>query len=338
MSKEQQKSLETQGLDSQDLDRQQQQLQLCKEVRQKIVANLLKDGILKESSSGVELQKLLEEEQRQHLEALQKTLISKKSQAEIQSAPTTQSQNQPKEQVKDQAKAKAEDKNKDQDKQKEPHPVVELFFPMKDRGANVLVEPDEKAIAAGKGRHYAKTGQHKRNALSLVLEAIVVIAVVLLLSIPLRAFVLEYYYIPSGSMLETLQIDDHILSEKVSYYFSSPKRGDIITFNGTKNEEGKVLIKRVIGVGGDTIDLRRGDVYVNGEKLDEPYTQGKQTNPLSNLENITYPYTVPEGELWVMGDNRSNSSDSRVFGSIPVANVTGHAFWRYWPFNSIGLL
>ncbi len=367
-------------------DRQAQQLQLCKDVRQQIVANLLKDGILEQTSNGAELQKLLIEEQKQtqqeyrlqekhygeHLTAIQPEQPqqeykprhslqapkepSLKTEAtpyqgvrQTQSASPEQDQTQtktqtgPKTQVKQDKEPqknqdKASPKKQKEQKEKDRNPVLELFFPMKDRGANVLVEPDEEAIAAGKGRHYAKTGQHKRNAFSLVLEAIVVILVVLLLSIPMRFFVLEYYYIPSGSMLETLQIDDHVLSEKISYYFSSPQRGDIITFNGTKNEEGKVLIKRVIGVGGDTIDLRRGNVYVNGEKLDEPYTLGKQTNPLMNSLNITYPYTVPDGELWVMGDNRSNSSDSRVFGSIPVKNVTGHAFWRYWPFNKVGLL
>ena len=99
-----------------------------------------------------------------------------------------------------------------------------------------------------------------------------------------------------------------------------------------------MLIKRVIAVGGQTVDLRDGAVYVDGEKLDEPYTEGKQSKPLSNSNGITYPYKVPEGEIWVMGDNRTNSLDSRVFGSVPVENVTGHAFWRYWPLSSFGSL
>ena len=333
-------------------DEQEQQLQLCREVRQKIVANLLKDGILEQTSNGIELQKLLEQEllankkqeQERAQEQVQEQLIEQE-QPQVQVNPQLKTAEQLK--VQEQQKAQKQSKTTEQQKEKaekkdkkekERNPILELFFPMKDRGANVLVEPDEKSIAAGKGKHYAKTGQHRRNAFSLILEAVVVIVLVMLLFIPLRAFVLQYYYIPSGSMLETLQIDDHVLSEKVSYYFSSPKRGDIVTFDGTKFEEGKVLIKRVIGVGGDVIDIHNGYVYLNGEKLDEPYTLGKQTNELSNSENITYPYTVPDGQLWVMGDNRTNSTDSRVFGPIPVENVTGHAFWRYWPLNRFGSL
>ena len=216
--------------------------------------------------------------------------------------------------------------------------VSELLNPKQDRGANVLTEPDHEAIAQGKGRHYAKTGGHARAALAFLLEFLLIFVIALALIFPLRAFVAEYYYIPSGSMEDTLQVDDRILSEKVSYYFDTPKQGQIVTFNGTKEEEGQMLIKRVIAVGGQTVDLRDGAVYVDGEKLDEPYTEGKQSKPLSNSNGITYPYKVPEGEIWVMGDNRTNSLDSRVFGSVPVENVTGHAFWRYWPLSSFGSL
>ena len=216
--------------------------------------------------------------------------------------------------------------------------VSELLNPKQDRGANVLTELDHEAIAQGKGRHYAKTGGHARAALAFLLEFLLIFVIALALIFPLRAFVAEYYYIPSGSMEDTLQVDDRILSEKVSYYFDTPKQGQIVTFNGTKEEEGQMLIKRVIAVGGQTVDLRDGAVYVDGEKLDEPYTEGKQSKPLSNSNGITYPYKVPEGEIWVMGDNRTNSLDSRVFGSVPVENVTGHAFWRYWPLSSFGSL
>ena len=216
--------------------------------------------------------------------------------------------------------------------------VSELLNPTKDRGANILVEPDHEAISKGKGRHYAKTGGHARSAIAFVLEFLLIFVIALVLIFPIRAFVAEYYYIPSGSMEETLQIDDRILSEKLSYYFDTPKQGQIVTFEGIKEEAGQTLIKRVIAVGGQTVDLRNDSVYVDGEKLDEPYTDGKESVPLSNSNGITYPYKVPQGEIWVMGDNRTNSLDSRVFGSVPVENVTGHAFWRYWPLNSFGAL
>ncbi len=216
--------------------------------------------------------------------------------------------------------------------------VGELLNPKKDRGANVLTEPDYEAIAQGKGRHYAKTGGHARSLLAFVLEFLLIFVIALALIFPLRAFVAEYYYIPSGSMQETLQIDDRILSEKVSYYFSTPQQGQIVTFEGVGDEAGQTLIKRVIAVGGQTVDLRGGAVYVDGEKLDEPYTDGKESRPLSNSLGITYPYKVPEGQIWVMGDNRTNSMDSRAFGPVPIENVTGHAFWRYWPLTSFGAL
>ena len=97
-----------------------------------------------------------------------------------------------------------------------------------------------------------------------------------------------------------------------------------------------MLIKRVIATGGQTVDLRDGVVYVDGVPLDEPYTQGKPSNDLNS--GITYPYTVPEGHVWVMGDNRTNSADSRAFGAIPLESVTGHAVLRYWPLDRIGTL
>ena len=222
--------------------------------------------------------------------------------------------------------------------EKERSTFAELLNPTQDRGANVLTEPDHEAIAKGKGHHYAKTGGHARSALAFILEFLLIFVVALALIFPLRSFVVEYYYIPSGSMEDTLQINDRILSEKVSYYFGEPQQGQIVTFNGTKEEEGQMLIKRVIAVGGQTVDLRDGAVYVDGVKLNEPYTEGKPSYPLSNSNGVSYPYKVPDGEIWVMGDNRTNSLDSRVFGSVPVDNVTGHAFWRYWPFASFGTL
>ena len=96
----------------------------------------------------------------------------------------------------------------------------------------------------------------------------------------------------------------------------------------------------VIAVGGQTVDLRDGRVYVDGVLQDEPYTRGEPSYPLTPYYGLTidYPYTVPEGGLWVMGDNRTNSADSRAFGAIPLESVTGHAVLRYWPLDRIGTL
>ena len=156
-----------------------------------------------------------------------------------------------------------------------------------------------------------------------LIELIVIVAVALGLAYLVTHYVAQPYEIPSGSMEDTIQINDRVLSEKLTYYTASPKQGDIVTFIDTENPT-------------RTVDLRGGVVYVNGIALQEPYTEGKPSYELDG--NFTYPYTVPEGYIWVMGDNRTNSSDSRHFGAVPVSNVTGHAFMRYWPLNSIGLL
>ena len=116
--------------------------------------------------------------------------------------------------------------------------------------------------------------------------------------------------------------------------------GDIVTFNDPLSP-GRVLIKRVIAVGGQVVDINNDDglVYVDGEPLQEPYTDGLPSYRLDNsIANVTYPYRVPEGELWVMGDNRTNSQDSRYFGSIDRDTVTGRGALIYWPLDHFGLL
>ena len=166
------------------------------------------------------------------------------------------------------------------------------------------------------------------------------LAVVVLITLGLRSFVFVPYEIPSGSMERTIMTGDMVFSEKVSYYFRAPERGDIVTFDDPE-VEGRTLIKRVIAVGGQTVDLKDGSVYVDGERLDESYTQGKPSYPLSHIAadaDVAFPYTVPQGNLWVMGDNRTASQDSRYFGSIPASSVTGRAALIYWPIADIKTL
>ena len=185
--------------------------------------------------------------------------------------------------------------------------------------------------------------KHTRNVslTRTIIEFIIIIAVACAFAFLITHFVAQPYVIPSQSMEDTLiggeegQSNDRILSEKISYISGEPKQGDIVTFTDVEDTS-RTLIKRVIAVGGQTIDLRDGYVYVDGQKLDEPYTDGKPSYDPET--SITYPYTVPDGYIWVMGDNRTNSHDSRWFGPVPVENVTGHAFFRYWPFSRIGLL
>ena len=114
--------------------------------------------------------------------------------------------------------------------------------------------------------------------------------------------------------------------------------GDIVTF-ADPLVSNRTLIKRVIATGGQTVDLQNGKVVVDGVVLDEPYIENKVSEPFEKTAvPISYPYTVPEGCLWVMGDNRTNSQDSRYFGAIDASSVTGHAVFTYWPIPHIGVL
>lgn len=180
---------------------------------------------------------------------------------------------------------------------------------------------------------------HQENSggcLGSILSFILMLVVVVGLTWGMRTFVFQPYKIPSGSMESTIMTGDLVFSEKVSYYLGEPEQGDIVTF-ADPEVAGRTLIKRVIATEGQTVDINDEDgmVYVDGVPLTESYTQG-ETYTLDG--NFTYPYTVGEGELWLMGDNRENSQDSRHFGSVPASTVTGKAVFVYWPIEQVGTL
>ena len=147
-----------------------------------------------------------------------------------------------------------------------------------------------------------------------------------------RPFVMEVFWIPSGSMIPTLEIGDRVLVNKFIYRFTEPKRGDIIVFKSVDTPD-EDLIKRVVGLPGDEIAVRNGRLFRNGEPQKEPYTN--KSLPDRSFYAKT---TVPEGRVFVMGDNRGNSADSRVFGPLPKRNIEGEAFLRFWPPSRIGVL
>lgn len=173
-----------------------------------------------------------------------------------------------------------------------------------------------------------------------ILRWIILLLVVVLIALGLRKFVIEPYNIPSGSMIDTIEVGDIIMAQKVTLEMGKdPEVGQIVTFynvEGEVDEKGKtiVYIKRVIATAGQTVDLKDGYVYIDGEKQEESYTDGQPSYDLNS--GIVYPFTVSEGCIWVMGDNRTNSSDSRWFGEVPIENVNGIALFRYWPLNRIG--
>lgn len=165
------------------------------------------------------------------------------------------------------------------------------------------------------------------------------LAVAVAVGLLVKTFVATPYVVPTGSMRDTIVEGDTLLGERVSLYFGDPEAGDIVTFDSPI--DGETLIKRIIAVGGQTVDLVDGSVYVDGERLDEPYTEGKPSYSLSDLPGsagIEYPYEVPEGCVWVMGDNRTDSKDSRYFGAVSVDDVTSRALFIYWPLDHMGTL
>ena len=171
--------------------------------------------------------------------------------------------------------------------------------------------------------------------------ALVLLAFVIAMGV--RWLLVEPYRIPTGSMLPTIQIDDHILIYKLGTHLgSTPNQQDVIVFYDPTDAFPN-LVKRVVATEGQVIDLVDGRVVVDGDVLYEPYVlNNAPTEPLMpdiNLNSpIQYPFTVPEGYVFVMGDNRQRSSDSRAFGPVSVSEVKGVAFFTYWPLSNFATL
>jgi len=183
---------------------------------------------------------------------------------------------------------------------------------------------------------------------SAIREYAEAIAIALLIALVIRTFVVQAFKIPSGSMIPTLEIGDHILVNKFIYGFripytrirllpfTKPERGDVIVFVYPEDKS-KDFIKRVIAVGGDTVEIRDKKVFINGKPWDDPHAFftdpriiPRGMDPRDNFG----PVKVPEGELFVMGDNRDNSRDSRYWGFVHVGEVKGKAFLIYYSWDS----
>jgi signal peptidase I len=183
-----------------------------------------------------------------------------------------------------------------------------------------------------------KSRRSKSIRLAIEWGGILVVAVVA--AILIRSFVVQPFYIPSGSMEPTLQIHDRVLVNKLAYDFHSVHRGDIVVFSRPPNDaESGIndLIKRVIGLSGETISTRLGHVYINGRVLNEPWLPKDQLPvPAGGCPLTTTK--IPPGDYYVMGDNRGDSADSRCFGPISGHLIIGRAFIRVWPLSRIGFL
>jgi len=192
--------------------------------------------------------------------------------------------------------------------------------------------------------------EHKKDRHgSFLKELLILLVTALAIAVGVKTFVAQAFYIPSGSMLPQLEVGDRIVVSKLSYRLHDPRRGDIVVFDspnpGPKDDSGPVervlrglgqavgvaapstdeFVKRVIGLPGETVEGRGGRVFVNGRELVEPYL------PANSVINDFGQVRVPPGQVFVMGDNRENSADSRVFGPIRLATIVGRVIVRVWP-------
>jgi len=207
-------------------------------------------------------------------------------------------------------------------------------------------EPEDELTASGDASE-----EHRR---SFWVELPVLVLIALVVAILIKTFLVQAFYIPSLSMVPTLEVGDRVLVSKVSYRLGEVDRGDIVVFEspfepdngdesvfevvrrtvfeslGVQLAHTQDFIKRVVAIGGDVVEIKGNAVYVNGRAIDEPYLAEGTTMPDYG------PETVPTGTVFVMGDNRARSQDSRRFGPIDEESIIGKAFVRVWPVERIG--
>jgi len=187
----------------------------------------------------------------------------------------------------------------------------------------------------------------EQSTRSQIREYVEAFGMAILLALFIRTFIVQAFKIPSGSMEPTLAIGDHLLVNKFLYgirvpivgtrllSFIQPERGDVIVFVYPEDPS-KDFIKRIVAVGGDQIEVRNKVIYLNGEKAPDEhgyFAPGSRIYPSGKRDNFG-PYTVPQGHVFVMGDNRDHSHDSRFWGPVPVTDILGKAFILYWSWDS----
>ncbi len=194
------------------------------------------------------------------------------------------------------------------------------------------------------------------RSVRVVLDWVLTIAGAILIVVAIKAWVVNPYRIPSSSMEPTLHcarpgsgceshFSDRVLANRFVYHFRNPKRGEVVVFDTPplareRCGAGGTFVKRLVGLPGDTWDEQRGIVYINGKRLDEPYIKPDRRD-LQTLRMQDIPpgtlKRIPKGEYLMMGDNRAQSCDSRVWGLVPRKNLIGKAFLTYWPLGRLGM-
>jgi signal peptidase I len=183
-----------------------------------------------------------------------------------------------------------------------------------------------------------------------VVEYAIVIAVAVLVAFAVQAWIVKPYRIPSESMLDTLRPGDRVLVNRAVYHLRDPHRGDVIVFHYPNDPE-VVFIKRIVGAPGDVLAVKDGRLFVNGEKVKEPYvhrTAGRVDPTIAQAAvsggtlhdpwSLAEPYRVPRGRYFVMGDNRTDSDDSRDWGTVARSAIVGEGLATYWPFSRLRAL
>jgi signal peptidase I len=204
------------------------------------------------------------------------------------------------------------------------------------------MDDDEQPARTSGPAHAAPRGRSNRWIVELI--GVVVAAVVF--AVLLRTFVVATYSIPSGSMEPTLQIGDRIVVDQLSYDLHGVDRGNIVVFSTPPTEECAGppvadLVKRVIGLPGENISLADGRVYINGHVLPEPFLPTDMRTdtypgPPGKAYSLHHAYRIPTGDVYVMGDNRTESCDSRYWGPIPESTIVGKVDLRLWPLSRLG--
>ena len=189
----------------------------------------------------------------------------------------------------------------------------------------------EEAGPDGTGRKGKKAGNRRKQGY----EWLVLVAASLAVALFVRGFLIQAFYIPSESMVPTLVKNDRVLVNKLSYKLHDVHRGDIVVFKappGAATAQVKDLIKRVVGLPGETIEGRNGSIFIDGKPLDEPYL------PPDVRSRDFPPEKIPPDKFYVLGDNRQDSRDSTFFHGIDEDAIIGRAFVKIWPLSDLGLL
>jgi signal peptidase I len=183
----------------------------------------------------------------------------------------------------------------------------------------------------------------RKPALGCLLEIVETLVLTLIIFWVIQSFVAQPYRVQQQSMEHTLEPDQYVLVDKLTPRFDAYKRGDIVVFDPPPEwvqAQGQPYIKRVIGIGGDKIEIRDGFVFLNGTRLDEDgyvFSEDGVAQSTDDLSGVG-TWLVPDGQLFLMGDHRQNSADSREFGPVDVTSVIGRAWLRYWPIDTFSIL